>query len=147
MGGVLGGVVVESVDGVAGGDDGGWLVDGCERFANRLADLVVVGWGSEADAEDGDLFGQVIGEERDGDADGVVGLFPDGGSGEGELIGLRGVEDGLGEFLVGCVLEGQSGVAEAFEVSVEVGGEDVEAVESDDAVGRDEQEALDLEVT
>ena len=53
-----GGVVVEPVDGVAGGDDGGWFVDRCERFANRLAEAVVVGWGSEADAEDGDLFGQ-----------------------------------------------------------------------------------------
>ena len=76
----------------------------------------------------------------------MVGLFPDGGSREGELIGLGGREDGLGEFLVGCVLEGQSGVAEAFEVSLEVGGEDVESVEGDDAVGGDEQEALDLEV-
>ena len=138
-------VLVEAVDGVAGGDDRGRLVERREGVADGLAESVVVLRGTEADADDADGAWERVGEQCDGDAERVVGLLPDVGTGEREVGGIGGGDESLRHFLVDWVFKCETGMAEALEVAGEVAAERVESIERDDAVGGDQEESLHVE--
>ena len=72
----------------------------------------------------------------------MVAFFPDGGRGEGDGAFAGDFEQEVCEGLVGQEVEGDAGGVEVGEAGLEGAGEEVEAVEGDDAVGGDEEDAL-----